>query len=271
MFCKFPKAFLMNPEYKNLSHSAMVAYSALIDRMSLSDRNDWRDDDGQIFILYSNKELCKTMNCSHETVTKKLRELEQFGLLKRKKRGQGKSDVLYVLEPSEVCDSFAAQNMESKNFELQVISTTEGKYLASNKTDSNKTEWNKTDPSIIRYDEDEIRALIKENIAYEVLTERNINTGELDGIVDLMTDVCCSTRSTIRINGSDYPREMVVTRFLKLNMHHIEYIMESLRRTTTDIRNIRAYLLSALFNAPTTIDNYWQQRVLHDMPQLALK
>ena len=271
MFCKFPKAFLMNSEYKNLSHSAMVAYAALIDRMSLSDRNDWRDDDGQIFILYSNKELCKTMNCSHETVTKKLRELEHFGLLKRKKRGQGKADVLYVLEPSEVCDSFATQNTGSKNSELQGISTTEGEYLASNKTESNKTKWNKTDPSISRYDEDEIRTLIKENIAYEVLTERNIDTGELDGIVDLMTDICCSISPTIRINGSDYPREMVVTRFLKLNMHHIEYVMESLRRTTTDIRNIRVYLLSALFNAPTTIDNYWQQRVLHDMPQLALK
>ena len=271
MFCKFPKAFLMNSEYKNLSHSAMVVYAALIDRMSLSDRNDWRDDDGQIFILYSNKELCKTLNCSHETVTKKLRELEQFGLLKRKKRGQGKSDVLYVLEPSEVCDSFTVQNVESKNCELQGISTTEGEYLASNKTDSNKTEWNKTDPSISRYDEDEIRTLIKENIAYEVLIERNIDTGELDGIVDLMTDICCSNSLTIRINGSDYSRDMVVTRFLKLNMHHIEYVMESLRRTTTDIRNIRAYLLSVLFNAPITIDNYWQQRVLHDMPQLALK
>jgi len=271
MFCKFPKAFLMNSEYKKLSHSAMVFYAALIDRMSLSDRNDWRDDDGQIFILYSNKELCKTMNCSHETVTKRLRELEQFGLLKRKKRGQGKADVLYVLEPYEVCDSSAVQNAESKNYELQGISTTEGKNLASNKTDSNKTEWNETDPSISRYDEDEIRTLIKENIAYEVLTERNIDTRELDGIVDLMTDSCCSTSQTIRINGSDYSREMVVTRLLKLNMHHIEYVMESLQRTTTDIRNIRAYLLSALFNAPTTIDNYWQQRVLHDMPQLALK
>ena len=269
-FCKFPKAFLMNPEYKNLSHSSMVFYAALIDRMSLSDRNDWRDEDGQIFILYSNKELCKTMNCSHETVTKKLRELEQFGLLKRKKRGQGKADMLYVLEPCEACDSFALQNAENKKSEMQENSTVEFKRMASNKTDSNNTDLNKTDLSISRCDEDGIRNYIKENISYEVLSERDIDTGELDGIVNLMTDICCSTSSTIRINGSDYPREMVVARFLKLNMHHIEYVMESLRRTTADIRNIRAYLLSALFNAPTTIDNYWQQRVLHDMPQLAL-
>lgn len=270
-FCKFPKAFLMNPEYKNLTHSAMVFYAALIDRMSLSDRNDWRDEDNQIFILYSNKELCKTMNCSHETVTKKLRELEQFGLLKRKKRGLGKADMLYVREPYEACNSFALQNTENKKYEMQEISTAEFKSLASNKTDSNDIEWNKTYPSIRRYDVDEIRSLIKENISYEILTEENISTGELNGIVDLITDICCSTSPNIHINGSDYPREMVVARFLKLNMHHIEYVMDSLRRTTTDIRNIRAYLLSALFNAPTTIDNYWQQRVLHDMPQLALK
>lgn len=270
-FYKFPKAFLMNPEYKNLTHSAMVLYAALIDRMSLSERNDWRDEDDQIFILYSNKELCKTMNCSHETVTKKLRELEQFGLLKRKKRGLGKADMLYVREPYEACNSFALQNTENKKYEMQEISTAEFKSVASNKTDSSDIEWNKTYPSIRRYDVDEIRSLIKENISYEILTEENIGTGELNGIVDLITDICCSTSSSIHINGSDYPREAVVARFLNLNMYHIEYVMDSLRRTTTDIRNIRAYLLSALFNAPTTIDNYWQQRVLHDMPQLALK
>jgi hypothetical protein len=268
-FCKFPKVFLTHPKYRALSHGAMVVYAALIDRMSLSEHNGWVDKEGSIFIRYANKELCRTLNCSHETATKKLKELEKFDLLKRKKQGQGKSDLLYVLEPEELCENVALQNAKTLHHRMQGSSIAEGKELASNKTENNNTAFSNTYLSIRGYNEDEVRKIIKENIDYEILSKRYPNRGELDGIVALMTDVCCGTSATISIKGNDYPREMIVERFLNFNMHHIEYVMETLSHTTTDIRNIHAYLLATLFNAPTTMGAYWQQRVRHDMPQLA--
>jgi len=80
-----------------------------------------------------------------------------------------------------------------------------------------------------------------------------------------MVDTLSSTKDTIRISKNDIPREVVSSRFMKLSCEHIKYVLETLDKNPTDIRNIRAYLLSALYNAPTTIDNYYSTLVNHDL------
>jgi len=79
-----------------------------------------------------------------------------------------------------------------------------------------------------------------------------------------MLDAVCSTAPTIRINGEDMPQQVVKSRFLKLNSSHIEYVLEAMNKNPSDIRNIRAYLLTALYNASLTIDNYYSALVNHD-------
>ena len=110
------------------------------------------------------------------------------------------------------------------------------------------------------------RALILENIEYDVLSQNvQLDKDRLDELVELMMDTVCSNREMIRVAGDDYPAEVVRSRFLKLNASHIEYVLDRMRENTTYVRNIKKYLLAALYNAPVTMDSYYTSLVSHDL------
>ena len=110
------------------------------------------------------------------------------------------------------------------------------------------------------------RNLILENIDYDVLaSDPHVDRELLDEIVDLVQETVCSTRSRIRVAGNDYPTEVVRSKLLKLNGEHIRFVMDCLKQNTTRIRNIRQYLLTVLFNAPSTMNSYYTALVAHDM------
>ena len=110
------------------------------------------------------------------------------------------------------------------------------------------------------------RALILENIEYDVLSQNvQLDKDRLDELVELMVDTVCSNREMIRVAGDDYPAEVVRSRFLKLNASHIEYVLDRMRENTTYVRNIKKYLLAALYNAPVTMDSYYTSLVNHDL------
>ena len=119
----------------------------------------------------------------------------------------------------------------------------------------------------IGYDEVETyRQIIKENIDYDVLSVNlNRDAAMLDEIVDLMTETVCTQKSNLVIAGDTYPAAIVKSKLLKLTSEHIEYVIDCMRENTSDIRNIKKYLLAALFNAPSTIDSYYTTKVHHDM------
>ena len=104
---------------------------------------------------------------------------------------------------------------------------------------------------------------VRESIEYAHLCTQ-FNQEDVDEMVELITDVLCTTRPTIRIGGEDIPTEQARDRFQRLDCGHMEYVFDCLRRNTTQIRNIRAYLLTTLYNAPVTISNYYQASVQHD-------
>ena len=113
---------------------------------------------------------------------------------------------------------------------------------------------------------DGYRDLILENIDYDILADDpRVDHEQLDEIVELVQETVCSTRSRIRVAGSDYPAEVVRAKLLKLNSEHIRFVMDCLKQNTTRIRNIRQYLLTALFNAPSTMSSYYTAVVAHDM------
>ena len=110
------------------------------------------------------------------------------------------------------------------------------------------------------------RELILENIEYDYLCREFATYREdLDEIVELMVETICAKRKTTRIAGSDFPHEVVRSRFLKLDSEHIRFVMDSLQKNTTEVRNMKQYLLAVLFNAPTTISNHYTAQVNHDM------
>ena len=110
------------------------------------------------------------------------------------------------------------------------------------------------------------REVILDNIEYSYLVQDNhIDCEQLDEIVDLIVDTVCSARKVIRIAGDDYPAEVVKSRFMKLDSSHVQYVMDCMKDNTTYVRNIKKYLLAALYNAPTTINSYYSSLVQHDM------
>ena len=110
------------------------------------------------------------------------------------------------------------------------------------------------------------REILKENIEYDHLRKNlGYDYELLDEILEILVDTVCSTRKMIRIGSEDFPKEVVKSRLLKLDSSHIEYVISSLRENTTKVRNIRAYLLTSLYNAPTTINSYYTALVNHDM------
>ena len=115
---------------------------------------------------------------------------------------------------------------------------------------------------------DTYRALIHENIGYrELLQSRPYDADLIDGYVELMVEVCCTRRETVRVNQEDIPASVVRSRLLKLDQEHILYVMEAMQRNTTRVANIRAYTLSALYNAPVTMGQYYTAQAGYDMAQ----
>ena len=110
------------------------------------------------------------------------------------------------------------------------------------------------------------REIILDNIGYEYLIQdSHIDREQLDEIAELIVDTVCTARKTVRIAGDDYPAEVVKSRFMKLDSSHVQYVMGCMRENTTYVRNIKKYLLAALYNAPVTISNYYSSLVQHDM------
>ena len=167
-------------------------------------------------------------------------------------------------EPEQGNPAQLNTNRSSKEKSKKDLSSTEGSnpILSSPKaprgSDGMGRDWMR--------ERESYRELILENIEYDCLIQNHrLDRDRLDELVELMVDTVCSNREMIRIAGDDYPAEVVKSRFLKLNSSHIEYVLDRMRENTTYVRNIKKYLLAALYNAPATIDSYYTSLVSHDM------
>ena len=262
-FVRVPKV-LFEARYKNLSTDAKILYSLLFERMELSRKNGWHDDDGSVYIYFTLEEVCEVLGCGHDKATKMFCELESYALLRRKKQGFGKPAKLYVLKFYEECENTAVLNADLPQFDVLNIGRAECGFSAGNNTDINNNYISNTNLSISRYDVDATEQRIKEQLEYDILITK-VGKETAEEIVLLITDVICGTSETVRIGKSEFPREVVRSRLFKLNCEHIEYVVDCMKENTTDVRNIRSYLLTALYNAPATIDNHYRAKVNHDL------
>ena len=292
-FFRIPRQLITNPKFKHLSTDAKLLYGMLLDRMSLSAKNSWCDDNGRVYIYYTVDEICGDVNCGVNKAIKLLAELDTgkgVGLIERIKQGQGKPTKIYVkrftvgrhtapADPAppdpkspdldfpkvQTFDFQSSRPLESTGADLS-----KGECSYNNK---NQTDFSYTDPSItpispraaadMEIDRYEKREEIKENIDYLHL-QRQCPYDDVESLLELIVDVVCSTASTMRIGGEVLPAETVKRRFMQLDSSHIEYVIDAMRNTTTKINNIRAYLLTTLYNAPVTIGPYYSAAVRHD-------
>lgn len=380
-FYRVPKVLFTAECFKSLSCEAKVLYGLMLDRMSLSIKNRWFDDEDRVYIIFTVDEIAELMNCGTQKAVKLIKELDTsngIGLIEKKRLGLGKPNVIYVKnfmikeipnqlmktdnvqkqeeyfteetvmgenagkiadmqsggnfqeeianlqkQEEERGKSAISQNCEnhhskivkitnqelsesqfknSENHNSGMMKTTNQEFpesqfsnyenqnsgmmkmeiqefpkSQSNKTDINNTDFSETDiiqsyqiqsGSLVSHDKRDVieemkiyRELIQERIEYKYHEQEDV-----DELVELMVEVMMMPDdSTIRIAGVDKPVALVKNRFMKLNYSHIEYVLFCLHRNTTKVGNIKAYLLTTLYNAPLTISNYYQAEVNHDM------
>lgn len=294
-FYRIPKVLFTDETLAGISVETKVLYSFMLDRMSLSVKNCWFDEENRVYIIYTIDDILCDFGCARQKALKLLDELENgIGLIERKRQGLGRPNIIYVKNfihnPKEKrCEN---QNTESMNIENQEVPKSYSNNTDNNYTDFNDTENNNTelsDTEIISYPInrgnennsppspapkgiDAIRwienrrkyeKLIKKNIDYDIISER-YSKAWLDEIVAIIVDVVCSDEPTIRINKQEYPHEVVKSRFLKIDSSHIEYIDFALRSNTSDVRNIRAFLITTIYRSFETADNWFAAKVKHD-------
>ena len=322
-FYRVPRLLIKDERFKGLSSDAKLLYGLMLDRMSLSMKNGWLDDENRAYIIYAVENIMEDLGCSKPTCIKVIKELDAdngIGLIEKKRRGLGKPDIIYVKNFASVPEKECAEKPEntdvstevknlyfkkernltsgsketepqqvkepdfkrennltsgSKETELQEVKEFAPNYNNTNYNNQNYTDMSYTNPinqstgnadAIDVIDETSAyMALIRKNLEYEHHMRYDQDRDMYEEIYETVCDVVCVKRRTIRINGEDYPYELVKSRFLKLNSGHVEYVMGCMRETVTKITNIRAYLITALYNAPSTMSHYYQQEVQHDM------
>ena len=324
-FYRIPRLLIKDQHFKGLSSDAKLLYGLMLDRMALSMKNHWLDNENRAYIIYSISNVMEDINCSKPTCVKIMKELDSFGLIERKRKGLGKPDIIYVKnfavledsqeqdeESSDAADTFeenkpvmSNENITSEgkqdelpevkdfNFWNEKTLTSGGKEslplevknLAPNYNNNN---YNNQSYNYINQSyqsnlssqadqacKDEIDTIgntdayikqIKKNLDYDFYMTNDVAYMDKDLLKELFVIICdvvCTKSETIKISGYVYSCNYVRSKFLRLTSNHVMYVMDCIKNTTTKITNIKAYLLVALFNAPSTIDHYYQQEVRH--------
>ncbi len=271
-FYRIPKVLFTDDIFKDLTTDAKVLYGLLLDRISLSRENGWIDDAGRVYIYYTIKGVKKSMKCANTKACGLLKELNEFGLIERKKQGQGKPSIIYVKDFTRFrkAELWGSDKENTKDTRFRIL---DDRKMESINTERNNTELSNTNPILSGLDVDKDERTIYRDILFEqldmaILYDRYpLEKETLDAIMDLMLDVICSKRKTIRIAGDDKPVNVVKSQFLKLNSSHIEYVMDCMQSNATKVRNIKQYLLATIYNAPLTIQSYYQALVNNDMAE----
>lgn len=347
-FYRVPRMLVKDERFKGLSSDAKLLYGLMLDRMALSMKNGWIDEQNRAYIIYSVENIMEDLGCSKPTCIKIIRELDYaygIGLIEKKRRGLGKPDIIYVKnfaslkEQSNVNSEDAAEVKKidfkeegntasggketvlsevkeivlpevkevdfkkennltsgSKILELTEVKendlrrkrdlTSEGKnaeplevkelapnYIYINQNDNsyinpiNQSEGQSEDLIDKMDDANAYIELIKQNIEYDhhMKYDEWQEKALYEELFEVICEVVCVRRPTVRIAGEEYPYELVKSKFLKLDSGHLQYVIGCMRNTSKKIGNIKAYMVTALYNAPSTMHHYYQQEVQYDM------
>lgn len=293
-FYRVPKFLFLNARFSSLPGDAKILYSLLLDRTSLSAQNGWLDAEHHVYIFFSVEEICSYIGCARKKALHLLTNLETIGLIRRKFRGQGRPTMIYVSKPSPQDFEQTSHNDTSKRVkttppEVSILHSCPCENGTHNKTDLNKTDFSQTDlisssatspeipipqqengrkePEVTHMREfEQNRSLVSNNISQNLLLQERPEDADLiHELVELIAETLSSKQKTLRIAENLFSAAVVRSRLLKLDAEHIRFVLDCMKENTTRIKNIRSYLLTALFHAPITINSYYSARVNHDL------
>lgn len=330
-FYRLPKAIITDDRFKNVTNNAKLLYGLMLDRMSLSRKRGWLDENNRVFIKYSIANIAEDLNIARNTGASLLKELQEVGLIDMIQQN-GKPNIIYVknfisevetkaeskpddigtqckketsvknelVEESNQYNKETGSENELVNFPNQSILLAGNPYKPEHNfdqrnidsqssamdemvpaqnlsTNNNISENNMNENNPIHLSAggkndsmEQVEAymeLIKENIEYETLmSDKTWSDRELyNELYYIICDVVCVPKEYIRIGGDFYPYPLVKSKFLKLNCSHLQYVIMCMKNNTTKINNIKAYLITALYNAPDTMDHFYNSEVRHDL------
>lgn len=266
---------------KNRSYTVMANYHLRDKKLSLKAvgllSKMLSFNDGWQFSTKGLSMICKE---GPDAVLAALRELEDHGYLvrhrQRDSKGRMSNTVFEIYErPQPIPPHGEKPHMENPDVDNPHMEKPHGEnpaQLNTNQVINNQRNNNLNNYQSINLDgmdrmdeREQYRELIRDNLEIDIRSQdRHYDLDRVNEIVEIMLDAICSTSPTIRINGEDMPQPVVKSRFLKLDSGHIDYVLQAMNDCPSDIRNIRAYLLTALYNASLTIDNYYSARVNYD-------
>ena len=219
-YFRVPQILFRDIKFKDLSTDAKTLYGILLDRMGLSVKNGWLDEQGRVYIIFPVQEVMDALGCADNKATKLFRELEKFGLIERKRRGLGKPNLIYV-------KNFADPRF--RNREKNGSGAADSAQPEAAKSRGNKTEWNKTEGSEPDHFSSDAESEPDERTRLEAYFMQSLEVDLLlrvcpddedtiYQIVDLLVDTCSTKRKLLRVAGDDKPAEVVRSRFMKLNV-----------------------------------------------------
>lgn len=307
-YYSIPKMLIKGEQFRGISMEAKLLYGILLDRVSLSLKHGWVDENNHVYIIFTIEQIMEEMNCGNKKAVTLLNELEKkIHLVEKKRQGLGKPNLIYVKNFYQSVDQIYSSQENDENPELSTIpeeeipevskrhsqkcqnDTSRNVQITSQEmskrhgTNTNNINTDISNPNpIVSYQDDGSDAMraseYEKYHAYfcDALSIDNLKIDHpfekdtIDGILDLLVDTCCSTKPVIRISGEDKPASVVKSRLMKLNFTHMDYVLKCMNENYTQIRNIRQYLLTTLYNAPSTISPFYRAWVNSDMASGAL-
>ena len=283
-FIKTPKAILHNKKYSSISPAAKLLYLAMLERQSLSLKNNLKDKEGNVYIIFTHEDAREVIGCGVNKAVKAFSELDTVsgaGLIKRKRQGLCRPDLIYLnseilneSEPNVDKELIKPKKEKNRNFENESSDDIENKTQELSKTQTNNIKKknikinniNHSYPSFDaeadaneRYNQKEF---IKLNIDYDILV-KDYSKDIIDEIVCVITDAVCSRKEYFIIGGERIPSEIVRKKLLSLDQSHIEYVCNSLGKTSTDVKNINSYIITCLYRAADNISIHYKLMVNH--------
>lgn len=248
-FIKFPRGLVEMPEFSAVSVEAKLLFALILDRLGVSEKNSesFADKRGNIFVIYPLDEICGKLGCGPDKAVKTVRELEKYGLIKKRREGCGKPSRLFVTDSALSMLKIIDGNTEKTESELrknrnQDFGKTEGSY---NKENYNNISYNNSPTSY-----EELTERIEDQIEFDCIAGDEEIVRE---IICVMSDVMTGLSPTVKIGSEIFPREAVISRYNKLTAEHIQYVVNCIENAKTKIGNMKGYLVAALFNAPATM------------------
>lgn len=292
-FMMFPKE-LLTERFSDISLDAKVLYTLLLDRVSLSIKNGLVDPDGRVYVVCKQIEIQNLLGYAKQKVQKMFSELEKAMLIDRKKQGSNLPDLIFVKKLSTETVEKPVNNMliseptdeNQPSPGMKNIPRGGMKISPLNNTNINQTEYSETKSIYPVSEESKDKGLMDSSSARSVVCDQidynaiapNIEDPQgklaLNNIVSLMTEVYSQDYGKIKVNGELHKYTDLRVRFSMIDQFHVEYVLECIEKrknSSEPIVNLKAYLATALYNAPLTMESYYQSQVKYMQTQVAVK